>query len=193
MAGLDYCHQKNVAHRDLKPENVLLDANYTLKIADFGFAAPAMGRDNKGLLHTKLGTLNYMAPEICLKQPYQGKSVDLFAAAIILFIMVAQHPPFNTAEAKDPFYKVLAANRADIFWKTHSANKPKLANGDPFFSNEFKDLITGMLQLDVAHRPSMSEVMNHPWMQGPTPSEEEVFAEFEKRQLDVNAEIENNR
>lgn len=65
-----------------------------------------------------------MAPEICLKQPYQGKSVDLFASAIILFIMVAQHPPFNTAEAKDPFYKVLAANRADIFWKTHSQNKP---------------------------------------------------------------------
>ena len=67
MTGLDYCHQKNVAHRDLKPENVLLDAEYTLKIADFGFAAPAMGRDQKGQLHTKLGTLNYMAPEICLK------------------------------------------------------------------------------------------------------------------------------
>jgi len=124
MTGLDYCHMKNVAHRDLKPENVLLDSEYTLKIADFGFAAPAMGRDMSGVLHTKLGTLNYMAPEICLKQPYQGKSVDLFASAIILFIMVAQHPPFNTAEAKDPFYKVLAANRADIFWKTHSQNKP---------------------------------------------------------------------
>lgn len=107
--------------------------------------------------------------------------------------MVAQHPPFNTAEAKDPFYKVLAANRADIFWKTHSANKPKLENGDPFFSEEFKDLITGMLQLDAAHRPSMSEVMNHPWMQGSIPTEEEVFAEFEQRQHDVDAEIENNR
>jgi serine/threonine protein kinase len=45
MTGLDYCHQQNVAHRDLKPENVLLDSTYTLKIADFGFAAPAMGRD----------------------------------------------------------------------------------------------------------------------------------------------------
>lgn len=134
-----------------------------------------------------------MAPEICLKQPYQGKSVDLFASAIILFIMVAQHPPFNTAEAKDPFYKVLAANRADIFWKTHSTNKPKLENGDPFFSEDFKSLVTGMLQLDAAHRPSMSEVMNHPWMMGPVPTSEEVFAEFEKRQIDVDAEIENNR
>lgn len=97
MEGLDYCHSKGITHRDLKPENVLLDNNFDLKIADFGFAAPVEGRDGSGYLVSKLGTLNYMAPEIHLKQPYQGRSVDLFAAAIILFIMVAQHPPFTTA------------------------------------------------------------------------------------------------
>lgn len=102
----------------------MLDSNFTLKIADFGFAAPIEGRDGSGVLHTKLGTLNYMAPEIHLKQPYSGTSVDLFAAAIILFIMVAQHPPFTTAQPSDPFYRCLASNRADIFWKTHSKNKP---------------------------------------------------------------------
>lgn len=76
----------------------MLDAQYTLKIADFGFAAPTEGKDGSGYLTTKLGTMNYMAPEIHLKQPYMGQSVDLFAAAIILFIMVAQHPPFTTAQ-----------------------------------------------------------------------------------------------
>lgn len=95
MEGLDHCHQAGITHRDLKPENLLLDHKYTLKIADFGFAAPLEGRDGSGKLTTKLGTLNYMAPEIHLKMPYEGKSVDTFAAAIILFIMVAQHPPFN--------------------------------------------------------------------------------------------------
>lgn len=40
---------------------------YYLKIADFGFAAPVAGKDGSGSLHTKLGTLNYMAPEIHLK------------------------------------------------------------------------------------------------------------------------------
>jgi serine/threonine protein kinase len=89
MEGLDYCHSNGVAHRDLKPENILLDYNYILKIADFGFAAPVEGRDGSGYLKTKLGTMNYMAPEIHLKQPYMGKQVDLFASAIILFIMVA--------------------------------------------------------------------------------------------------------
>ena len=73
MAGLDYCHLNQVAHRDLKPENILLGYNYDLKIADFGFAGPVEGRDGKGYLYTKLGTLNYMAPEIHLETPYQGK------------------------------------------------------------------------------------------------------------------------
>lgn len=45
----------------------MLDHSYTLKIADFGFAAPVEGRDGSGALNTKLGTLNYMAPEIHLK------------------------------------------------------------------------------------------------------------------------------
>lgn len=138
LEGLYYCHNQSICHRDLKPENLLLDGEYNLKIADFGFAAPTMGRDGSGYLETKLGTLNYMAPEIHLKQPYQGKSVDIFAAGCILFIMVAQHPPFTTATPQDPFYRCLAANRADIFWRTHCKNKNE---GDNFFSEEFKSLI----------------------------------------------------
>lgn len=138
MNGLDYCHRNGVAHRDLKPENLLLDLNYNIKIADFGFAAPVEGKDKGGYLYTGLGTPNYMAPEIHLKQPYEARPVDLFAAAVILFIMVAQHPPFTTAETKDHYYKLIAQNRADWFWKLVCNGKDQ---GEEFFSPEFKDLI----------------------------------------------------
>jgi serine/threonine protein kinase len=56
-------------------------------VADFGFAAPVQGRTGTGFLLTKLGTKNYMAPELLARQAYQGHVVDLFALGIILFIL----------------------------------------------------------------------------------------------------------
>ena len=57
-----------------------------------------MGRDGSGKLSTKCGTMGYMAPEIYMGQKYKGEAVDLFAAGVILFIMVSQRHPFKIAE-----------------------------------------------------------------------------------------------
>ena len=64
LQGLDHCHLNGIAHRDLKPENILICGAFNVKVADFGFAAPVDGRDGAKFLETKLGTPNYMAPEI---------------------------------------------------------------------------------------------------------------------------------
>lgn len=154
-------HSNGVTHRDLKPENLLYDGDFNLKIADFGFAAPLYGRDGSGFLRTRLGTESYMAPEIHMKQPYSGESVDLFASAIILFIMFTQHPPFHKALPEDPFYKLICINRLDVFWKAHARNKP---NGEAFFSDNFKDLISRMVSYDPSKRMSIEEVRLHPWL-----------------------------
>ena len=55
-------HEKGYAHRDIKPENILLSREFVLKLADFGFSCLLKGKDNSGVLHTKLGTEGYMAP-----------------------------------------------------------------------------------------------------------------------------------
>ena len=62
---------------------------------------------------------------------------DIFATGIILFILITGHPPFTTAEPKDPFYKCLAASRADVFWKTHGKSWD---NGVDSYSPEFREL-----------------------------------------------------
>jgi len=77
--GLAYIHKKNIAHRDMKLENCFLDKDCNLKIADFGlqkaFAGPYGGE-----LKTRVGTPNYMAPELLGgKEPYNGPAVDIFA------------------------------------------------------------------------------------------------------------------
>lgn len=166
----------------------MFDSEFNLKIADFGFAGPSDGRDGSGMLTTILGTSNYMAPEIHLQQEYEGVKVDIFAAAIILFIMVSEHPPFTAARPDDPFYRCLAAKRADVFWKTHLKEK-----APDYYSEEFKDLVQAMLHLDASERPSIDEIMAHPWSQGPVPSKEEVYAEFKKRKLSVDANVEEER
>jgi len=167
LEGLEHVHKCGFVHRDLKPENLFVDEHYNVKIADFGFSAHVEGKDS-GNFHTKLGTLNYMAPEIQLKQPYQGRKTDLFAAAIIMFILVTGHPPFTTAEPKDPFYKCMAASRADIFWKTHG--KSWGDKGVESYSKEFRELFQAMTQLDANHRPSILECLSHDWFKGPTAS-----------------------
>jgi serine/threonine protein kinase len=97
LEGLEHMHQKGIAHRDIKLENILFDENFDLKIADMGFAAPIAGQ-----FRTRLGTTCYMAPELFAGYPYHGEVVDLFAAAVILFIMVTQLPPFvANASLKD--------------------------------------------------------------------------------------------
>ena len=85
------------------------------------------------------------------------------------------------ANCDDMYYKLLATNRSDLFWKAHSNRK---AAG--FFSDEFKDLITCMLQLHPHQRLCMADVIGHPWMQGPMATGEQVREEFARRH-EVNA------
>ena len=120
LKALSYLHTKGLSHRDLKPENILLDHNYDIKLVDFGFCCPLNGRDGKGFNSSYVGTPGYMAPEIIAKQHYSGEDVDLFAAAVILFIMVSGSPPFmKWAERKDDFYRLICDNRSSRFWQAH--------------------------------------------------------------------------
>jgi len=196
---IEYCHEQGFTHRDLKPENLLFDSDFNLKVADFGFATLLAGdfgfatllagKDGTGQLHTILGTESYMAPEIHLRQPYSGPAVDLFASAIILFIMFSGNPPFAKADPRnDPHYKLLCINRHETFWKAHSRNKDA-----GFYSDDFKNLMNSMLALDPAVRLSLAEVKEHAWYNGDLVDIDELKNEFAQRKQMVDDELERQR
>jgi len=140
-------------------------------VADFGFSTFLA----RGRLHTKLGTEGYMAPEIRAKN-YDGKEVDLFAAAIILFVMYSGGPPFEKAVPNDPYYKVLAAKNYNVFWGAHSKRKPA-----GYFSDNFKDLINKMLAVKPEDRLTIEGIKSHPWFNGDVLLLNDIYEEFKER------------
>lgn len=95
-----------------------------------------------------------MAPEIHARQKYSGRSVDLFAAGIILFIMYSGSPPFSRADLRDPYYKLHTNGKQDTFWQAHSKHK----NNKDFYSETFKDLINLMFSYDPNKRPTIEQI-----------------------------------
>jgi len=89
--------------------------------------------------------------------------------------MVAEHPPFTYARPNDTYYKCISSNRSDLYWRLVSKGHEDDEN---FFSPDFKDLITSMIQIEPNHRPTMSEIYEHPWVNGPLPSDVEIRNEI---------------
>ena len=180
-----------MTHRDLKPENILFSADFDVKIADFGFAAPLEGNDGSGYQRTYLGTPFYMAPEIHEKKTYDGERVDVFALGIILFIMMAQNPPFRVADRRsDKLYQFITMEKEKFFWKLHGRQLPE---GEEYFSAEFRDLFEKMMRYNPAERLTIAEILAHPWYQQDACTKDEAKAELNKRKAMIQATKERER
>lgn len=148
LDALNYMHNEaKICHRDIKPENILIDKDFNLKVADYGFATNLRGEDGSYVLHDYMGTLGYMPPEQHILNSYTGKGADMFATAVVLFTMVTQCQPFEKAVGEDKYYRLIGANRSDIYWK--------IFNKTADLSVELKDLLTGMFQYEPSKRYTM--------------------------------------
>ncbi|KFD62739.1 hypothetical protein M514_09197 [Trichuris suis] len=154
MSALAHLHSMDIVHRDVKPENLLIyetgDGWKYIKLADFGLAT-----ELNDPLFDICGTPTYVAPEMLAEGGY-GLKVDVWAAGVILYIMLCGYPPFvsETGAQEDLFEAILSGKYA--FVEQHWRG----------ISNAAKMLVNGMLQLNADDRYSSTEVLSHPWIEG---------------------------
>jgi serine/threonine protein kinase len=99
--GLVYAHGKQVIHRDIKPANVMIDANGTARIMDFGIAAMTGDQDPADTMH---GTPGYMAPER-LRNTSASETADVFSLGMLLYEMLAGRPAVTGASVFEIMHK----------------------------------------------------------------------------------------
>jgi len=90
--GMEYLHSQipPVVHRDLKSLNLLVAEDFTVKVADFGLSKATSGNS----LNSKVGSLNWCAPEILLQSAPYTKAGDVYSFGMVLWEIVTHEAPF---------------------------------------------------------------------------------------------------
>lgn len=130
-AALSAAHEAGIVHRDIKPENVMLRRDGLVKVLDFGLAklteplvtgnAPENMIDStdSGLV---MGTPRYMSPEQARGEKVDGRS-DVFSLGVLLYEMIAGHPPFVGATLSEVIAAILRDNPTPL--ATHAPEVPQ--------------------------------------------------------------------
>src|ERR1700687_2966411 len=104
-SALQFAHERNVVHRDIKPANLMLTADDTVKVTDFGTAKILQFGTVQQTAHV-MGTPSYMSPEQVKGRAVDGRS-DIFSLGVMLYEMVTGEKPFPGQNITTVIYKIV--------------------------------------------------------------------------------------
>ncbi len=173
-----FCHSKNIFHRDLKPQNILLDANFNVKLADFGLARAA-GIPLRNYT-TEIITLWYRAPELLLGTRHYDASVDVWSLACIITEICTMTPLFMGDSEIDQLYKIFSIlgtpdkhvweNIVDFPNYKYDFPQYNYKGLKSFFTDEkLEEVVNAMLVYNPLKRISAEEALRFDYFKGVTP------------------------
>jgi Tol biopolymer transport system component len=142
--ALEAAHEQGIVHRDLKPGNIMISANGTVKVLDFGIAKmlepevptnPSPNTDSAGVA---LGTPSYMSPEQARAKPID-KRTDIWAFGCVLYEMLTGQRAFQRETVTDTLAAVVDGVPD---WQALPADTPE----------KVKELLRRCLHKDVRQR-----------------------------------------
>jgi calcium/calmodulin-dependent protein kinase I len=153
---------------DLKPENLLYlteEPQSELVLADFGIAK--MLESPNEVLTTMAGSFGYAAPEVMLKQGH-GKAVDMWSLGVITYTLLCGYSPFRSENLSDLVEECKSGRIIfhERYWKD--------------VSQDAKDFILILLQLDPHKRATSGQALQHVWLKGETASDHDLLPEIRK-------------
>ncbi|KAI0180927.1 kinase-like protein [Hypoxylon sp. FL1284] len=195
-SGVAYLHEHWILHRDLKTSNLLLNNRGRLKIADFGMAR-YVGDPPPPRLTQLVVTLWYRAPELLLGAREYGPAVDMWSVGCVFGELLTREPLLQGRSEADELARIfeLCGVPTDDAWpgfrrlpnarllrlpKPSSAATGSVVRARfPLLTAAGADLLSRLLSLDPARRPSARDVLRHDFFrQDPKPKHEAMFPTF---------------
>eukprot|EP00276_Gloeochaete_wittrockiana_P001863 CAMPEP_0184672754 /NCGR_PEP_ID=MMETSP0308-20130426/86289_1 /TAXON_ID=38269 /ORGANISM="Gloeochaete witrockiana, Strain SAG 46.84" /LENGTH=761 /DNA_ID=CAMNT_0027120141 /DNA_START=221 /DNA_END=2503 /DNA_ORIENTATION=+ len=147
LLALEYIHERKILHRDLKTKNIFLTkGGKVIKLGDFGIARVLGGTMDMAM--TVVGTPYYMSPELCMNKPYSYKS-DVWALGCIIYELCSLKHAFDANNISGLVYKIMQGSTPPI-------SAP--------YSQPLKDLVKKMLSRSPDNRPSVSSILQLPFV-----------------------------
>ncbi|PRQ21594.1 putative mitogen-activated protein kinase kinase kinase STE-STE11 family [Rosa chinensis] len=149
LQGLKYLHDRRVIHRDVKCANLLVHANGSVKLADFGLAKTIKMNDIKSCQ----GTAYWMAPEVVnRKSQGYGLPADIWSLGCTVLEMLTGMVPYSNLEWMQ------------ALWKIGKGEPPLVPDS---LSKEAQDFIRLCLQVKPDNRPTAAQLLKHPFVNKP--------------------------
>ncbi|KAL5227690.1 hypothetical protein ABZP36_015955 [Zizania latifolia] len=161
--ALAYLHEDSspcVIHRDFKSSNILLEHDFTPKVSDFGLARTARGEGNQHISTRVMGTFGYVAPEYAMTGHLLVKS-DVYSYGVVLLELLTGRKPVDMSRSEGQenlvsWARPLLSNVVSL----RKAVDPLLGPNIDLDNVAKAAAIASMcVQPEVAHRPSMGEVV----------------------------------